>query len=296
MALDPKSEEGLALRKLFPLLTMPAQQFKELCVTCNVTEIPKGSVLFNIGEEPESFIYLLKGAVVLEGGELIFETIRAGTDAAKFALAHQFPRKVSACALTQVSYIGLGLNVFDKTDIIYNEMENVYMVKNDEDSVADASVDWLTAMLQSPIFQRLPAVNLQQVLMSLQEVKFAQGDVIFRQGGSGDYCYFIRQGRCTLSRKASERAKEISYLELSEGETFGEQAIILGEQRNMTVTATTDLFLSRLDAKSFIKFIKEQVVNYIEYPDLEKERQQDTKLLVLDIRSVDEYNKYHSMS
>jgi len=114
MAVNPKSEEGQALRKLFPLLTMPAQQFKELCSDCHVTEIPRGSYLFNLGDQPESFIYLIKGDVSLEGGEFLLETISAGADTAKFALAHQFPRKVSARALGKVSFISLGLDVFDK--------------------------------------------------------------------------------------------------------------------------------------------------------------------------------------
>jgi rhodanese-related sulfurtransferase len=50
-------------------------------------------------------------------------------------------------------------------------MKNAYLVEND-DAAADASIDWLAALLRSPVFQRLPAVNLQKVLMSLEEVKF----------------------------------------------------------------------------------------------------------------------------
>ncbi|GAW87084.1 hypothetical protein bplSymb_SCF05503P007 [Bathymodiolus platifrons methanotrophic gill symbiont] len=209
MAINPKSEDGQALRKLFPLLTMPAQQFKELCSDCHVVTLPKGSFLFNRGDATESFIYLLQGTISLQAEEFIFEKIRAGTDAAKFALAHQFPRKVSARALENVSFISLKLNVFDKTDIDYNEMKNVYSVENEDDSEVDASIDWLAAILQSPVFQRLPAVNLQQVLMSLQDIKFSKGEVIFQQGDEGDYCYLIKKGRCSLSRKVSEQAKAI---------------------------------------------------------------------------------------
>ncbi|WP_221896720.1 hypothetical protein [Bathymodiolus japonicus methanotrophic gill symbiont] len=105
-------------------------------------------------------------------------------------MAHQFPRKVSSRALDHVSFIRLQLNVLDKTNIDYNELENVYKVEND-DNEADASTDWLAALLQSPVFQRLPAVNLQQVLMSLEEVKFTKGEVIFQQGDIGDYCFLL---------------------------------------------------------------------------------------------------------
>ena len=168
----------------------------------------------------------------------------------------------------------------------------MYKVEND-DNEADASTDWLAALLQSPVFQRLPAVNLQQVLMSLEEVKFTKGEVIFQQGDVGDYCFLIKKGRCSLSRKASGRTKEITYLELSAGDTFGEQEILTDEPRNMTVTAISDMQASRIDAERFIQFIKLPALKYIDYKDLEQEREQDPELLVLDIRSAEEYKKNH---
>ncbi|NYT46976.1 MAG: cyclic nucleotide-binding domain-containing protein [Candidatus Methanofishera endochildressiae] len=292
MAVNLKSEQGQALRKLFPMATMPAQQFKELCADCDVSKMPKGSFLFNRGDQTDAFIYLIQGTVSLEADEFLLDAIKAGSDAAKFSLAHQFPRKVSARALDNVSFISLGLNVFDKTDIDYNEMKNAYLVENDN-AAADASIDWLAALLQSPVFQRLPAVNLQKVLMSLEEVKFTKGEVIFRQGDEGDYCFLIKKGSCSLSRKASSRAKEIKYLELSAGDTFGEHAILADEQRSMTVTADSNIVASRIDAERFIKLIKEPAIKYIDYNDLEQEREQNPKLLILDMRSAEEYNKSH---
>ncbi|HIG66130.1 MAG TPA: cyclic nucleotide-binding domain-containing protein [Methyloprofundus sp.] len=292
MAVNPKSEQGQALRKLFPMATMPAQQFKELCADCDISNMPKGNFLFNRGDQTDAFFYLIEGTVSLEANEFLLDAIKAGTDVAKFSLAHQFPRKVSARALDNVRFISLGLNVFDKTDIDYNEMKNAYLVEND-DSEADASIDWLAALLQSPVFQRLPAVNLQKVLMSLEEVKFAKGEIILRQEDEGDYCYLIKKGSCSLSRKASSRAKEIKYLELSAGDIFGEHAILADERRSMTVTADTDMLASRIDAERFIKLIKEPAVKYIDYNDLKHEREQNPELVVLDMRSTEEYKKSH---
>ena len=76
MAVNPKSNEGKALRKQFPLLTMPAQQFRELCTTCDVSRVSRGDhgylikvKLFKIGDATESFIYLIQGTVSLEANE-----------------------------------------------------------------------------------------------------------------------------------------------------------------------------------------------------------------------------------
>ncbi|MCK5869405.1 hypothetical protein BMR07_02975 [Methylococcaceae bacterium CS1] len=63
-------------------------------------------------------------------------------------------------------------------------------------------------------------------------------------------------------------SRQRQYRELAEGEAFGEHAILTGEQRNMTVTAVSDMLLSRIDADRFIKLIKEPALKYIDYSDL----------------------------
>lgn len=292
MAVDPKSEEAQTLRKLFPLVTMPARQYNTLCSTCDITEKPKGSFLFKQGDITDSFMYLLDGTVSLEAEEFKIEQITAGTDSAKFALAHQFPRKISARAVSDVRYANLQLNAFDKPDIKDIEGESDYMVEDEGDMETQESGDWMSVLLQSPIFQRLPAMNLQQVLMSLEDVEVKEGETIFEQGDEGEYYYLIKKGRCALTRKASARAKEIKLLELRTNHTFGEDALLSGEPRSMTVTAMTDMLLTRIDKERFIKLIKEPALSYIDYPQLLTECSQN-QAIAIDIRSADAYKKNH---
>ncbi len=294
MAVDPNSLEGQNLRKSFPLVTMPAQQFNLLCAEISVSEIPKGNFIFTRHDSTESFIYLIDGSISLEAGTLQVEIINADSDSAKFALAHQFPRKISARAINNVRYISLNLNAFEQKEVQYEEKESVYMIDNEgSEKEAKSKGDWMSTLLKSPIFQRLPAMNLQQVIMSLQEIKLNKGEVLFRQGDIGDYYYLVREGRCTLSRKATERAKEIILTELGENETFGEDALLSGEPRSMTITAATDMVLSRIDKERFIKLIKTPALKYITYPKLLEEQAKDIAPLILDIRPVNKYNETH---
>jgi len=294
MAVDPNSLEGQNLRKSFPLVTMPAQQFNLLCAEISVSEIPKGNFIFTRHDSTKSFIFLIDGSVSLEAGTLKVETINADSDSAKFALAHQFPRKISARAINNVRYISLNLNAFEQKEVQYEEKESVYMIDNEgSEKEATSKGDWMSALLKSPIFQRLPAMNLQQVIMSLQEVNLEKGEVLFHQGDPGDYYYLVREGRCTLSRKASERAKEIILLELGENETFGEDSLLSGKPRSMTITAATDMVLSRIDKERFIKLIKNPALKYITYPELLHEQAKDLAPIILDIRPVNEYNEAH---
>lgn len=292
MALEPKSEDGQALRKLFPLESMPARQFNALCSGINISEKSKGSLLFTMGEEPDSFIYLIQGVVSLEAEEFKVDMIRAGTDTAKYAIAHQFPRQISARAVDNVRYACLQLNAFDKQAIDDIEEESKYMVENEDDLAKEPAGDWMSALLKSPIFQRLPAMNLQRVLMSLEDVTFEKDAIIFNQGDAGNYYYLIKRGVCALSRKASARAKEITLLEIGRNETFGEDALLSDEPRSMTVRAISDVVLARIDKEHFIKLIKEPALSYIDYQQLLTECR-DGKAIVVDIRSTDVYNLHH---
>ncbi len=101
--------------------------------------------------------------------------------------------------------------------------------------------DWMTALLRSPIFQRLPPANLQKILMGLEAVHFKKGEIILEQGGTGDYYYLIKNGQCLLTRKPSPNAKEIKLAQLTNGDTFGEDALLSGAPRNVTITALTDI-------------------------------------------------------
>lgn len=155
----------------------------------------------------------------------------------------------------------------------------------------DDSDDWMSALLRSPIFQRLPPTNLQKILMSLEAVHFRKGEVIIEQGSMGDYYYLIKNGHCELTRKPTPNAKEIKLAQLATGDTFGEDALLSDAPRNVTITALTDISLLRLNKAQFVSLIKEPSLTFVDYTEMQKAMQQGATLL--DVRTPDEYEKYH---
>jgi len=141
--------------------------------------------------------------------------------------------------------------------------------------------------LRSPIFQRLPPANLQKILMSLEVVHFKAGEIILEQGGAGDYYYLIKQGQCLLTRKPSPNAKEIKLAQLANGDTFGEDALLSGATRNVTITALTDIVLLRLGKQQFISLIKEPSLKFVDEAGMQEAVSRGA--LLLDVRSQDEY-------
>jgi rhodanese-related sulfurtransferase len=155
----------------------------------------------------------------------------------------------------------------------------------------DDSDDWMSALLRSPIFQRLPPTNLQKILMSLEAAHFSKGEVIVEQGTMGDYYYLIKNGHCELTRKPSPTAKEIKLAQMSAGDTFGEDSLLSDAPRNGSIRALTDISLLRLNKAQFVSLIKEPSLTFVNYMEMQEAMKQGTMLL--DVRTPDEYEKHH---
>jgi rhodanese-related sulfurtransferase len=287
MTVDVNSEEGLIIRRLIPLATMPSVQFNTLCAKIATEEI-QDDFLFKKGDIATQLIYLLKGVITLQASGLVVDVIAASSESARFALAHQIPRKIDAIANGKVRFLRLNADMINNPPSIADKEDNSYMVIEETDDDPD---DWMTALLRSPIFQHLPPANLQKILMSLEAITFKKGATLLEQGGIGDYYYLIKQGQCLLTRKPSPNAKEIKLAQLANGDTFGEDSLLSGAPRNVTITALTDIVLLRLDKQRFISLIKEPSLKFIDYPSMQ-ERLKNGAIL-LDVRSQDDYEQQH---
>lgn len=287
MSVDIISEDGRLIRKLVPFVTMPASSFNVLCAEMAIEEVTDGT-LFKRGDVDSNLTYLLSGEVVLQADGLVIETISANTEAARFALAHQIPRKIDAVAKGRVRFLRLdAAKVTNLPPFEYKE-ETSFMSVDEPDDSGD---DWMTALLKLPVFQRLPPANLQKILMGLELVEYEKGATVIEQGAVGDYYYLIKSGTCLISRKPSASAKEIKLGMMEKGDTFGEDSLLTGGLRTVTITAQTELSLLRLSKQRFISLIKEPSLKFIEYKDLETVSKQG--VVLMDIRAPDDYEKRH---
>ncbi len=291
MPVDIQSKEGQVIRQLLPISTMPAEKFEDICSEITVEEIRQNTFLFKRNETKNDLVYLIKGSIRLQSDSLIVETITAGTESARFALAHQIPRKIDALALSTVRLLRLNSHFLnDLPSISHEREESNFMIidEPEEDSVDD---DWMTTLLKSPIFRGLPPANLQQIIMSLKEIRFNKGEFIIKQGEPGDYYYLIKKGHCLISRKPSANAKEIKLAQLRSQDTFGEDSLLSGEPRNVSVTALTDTSLLRLSKDKFLSLIKEPSLKFIEHAQLPEVL--DNGAILIDVRASDEYKLHH---
>ncbi len=292
MTVDTQSKDGQAIRQLIPLSTIPTEQFEFICNNLSTETAKPNTFLFKKNDTDNKLIYLIDGSISLQSDSIIVESISSESESARFALAHQIPRKIDALTLTKVTFIKLDPSTLNtQASIPPEQQENSYMATDEPEELESENGDWMTTLLKSPIFRALPPANLQQIVMALTEVNYQKGDFIIKQGDPGDFYYLIKKGHCLISRKPSVNAKEIKLAQLRTQDTFGEDSLLSGEPRNVSVTALTDVSLIRLSKEKFISLIKEPSLKFIEHTQISEELAKGT--ILIDVRPPDEYNKRH---
>ncbi|MEJ5307002.1 MAG: Crp/Fnr family transcriptional regulator [candidate division WOR-3 bacterium] len=88
------------------------------------------------------------------------------------------------------------------------------------------------------------------------------GEVLFREGEVGDEMYLIKSGKIKIVQKIGDEMKVLAVL--SEGDFFGEMALIDGSPRSATAIAEGDTELITFDKVAFRKKIGEEpLIEYI---------------------------------
>jgi rhodanese-related sulfurtransferase len=152
--------------------------------------------------------------------------------------------------------------------------------------------DWMTTLLQTKAFHKIPPANIQAIFMRLQQVNYKAGDVVIKQGEEGDFFYVITRGRCIVTRETPLNKEGIRLAELQVGDTFGEEALISEAKRNATVTLETDGSLMRLGKEDFKTLLNEPMLDWVDRAGAEKIIAAGGQWL--DVRLPSEFEAYHN--
>lgn len=84
---------------------------------------------------------------------------------------------------------------------------------------------------------------------------YRDGEVVVRQGESGDCMYVIQAGQAEVLQEKD--GKEVRLAVLGEEDVFGEMALFEREVRSATVRALGDVRVLTVDKKTFLRRIQE---------------------------------------
>ncbi len=114
------------------------------------------------------------------------------------------------------------------------------------------SAPLLARLAQVDLLRALPPEDMQDVLLCIQPIQFAAGATIFHRGDTGDALYLIVSGQIAVLANAHAGTVESALLaRLTEGQSFGEMALLTGEPRTATVTALTEVELLKIAKEHF---------------------------------------------
>jgi CRP/FNR family cyclic AMP-dependent transcriptional regulator len=114
-----------------------------------------------------------------------------------------------------------------------------------------------TILERNRLFRGLPAPTLQQISALVIRRPYKEGAIVFSQADPGDALYGVVTGRIRISASARD-GKEIFLNIMEPGDTFGEIALLDGNPRTATATATTPAVLIIIMRDQFLGLLRRE--------------------------------------
>jgi CRP-like cAMP-binding protein len=261
---EPQAASAQLLRMFAPLDGMKRENLAALAKKVSVRTLSAGRVLFSQGDTDKRTVWLVSGLIEVDDGQRKIATLRGGTPEARNPLYPQLPRRVTGRSVEDVSFLSIDSDLLDV--MITWDQTGTYEVEELQaqlQSAGAASDDWMTTLLQTNAFHRIPPANIQAIFQRLQRVPCRAGEVVIKQGDEGDYFYIIVNGKCAVTRETPLSREGIKLAELGVGDSFGEEALISEAKRNATVTMVTEGVLMRLNKQDFRELMNDPLLQWV---------------------------------
>ncbi|MBN8281291.1 MAG: cyclic nucleotide-binding domain-containing protein [Gammaproteobacteria bacterium] len=277
------------LRRFSPLDGLKRENVAALAKKMEVRTLDSSKPLLREGDTDKRTYYLVTGTLELTDRHGNVRLLRASTDDARNPISPGLPRRHTVRAVDRVEYISVDTELLDV--MLTWDQTGSYEVNELRSDDRGNSDDWMTTLLQTKAFHRIPPGNIQAIFMRMQQVHFNAGDVIIKQGDEGDYFYVITRGKCAVTRETPLNKEGIKLAELGVGDTFGEEALISQNRRNATVTMLTDGALMRLGKHDFNTLLNEPMVAWVDHEEARRIVAGGGKWL--DVRLPSEFEAFH---
>lgn len=244
--------EGLApspqdLERLPFLRQIPADARKQLLFAAQVRPFAEGQAICRQGDRDRHLFVVLEGklAVAAQSGSgarrrrKIVAWLDPGAVFGENSFFFGQPRSADVVGMESGRVLVVPHS---------NSMKLVDAERSDELRVR---IWFLQALMQSEFFKSLPSESLDAILHAGVEQRFGAGTTVIQEGQEADACYFMVQGRASVTQKTRAVGK------MNAGDAFGEISILFpGMLRTATIVADTDLITIKIDRDRFWKLLK----------------------------------------
>lgn len=283
------------LKKFVPFSELDDKYLEDVLAQVSERTFHKGDMLFKRGRSVAERYYLLSGRVDLIDATYNTATLDADGDQVSSALNSESPTPCSCIAKSQVTVFTIETAALDR---IISWSESAAYAQEHEGSVAhhtgeievssiadDDATDWMSSLLQSPLFTRIPLTQVQELFMRFTDVSVEAGEVVVKEGAKGDYFYVLASGTARVTNQPGN-----VDVTLTPGSYFGEEALLGKTLRNATVTMLESGRVKRLDAEVFETLLKAPILQYVLADELETLGKPHK---LIDVKMPLEYRLFH---
>ena len=107
---------------------------------------------------------------------------------------------------------------------------------------------------QTPLFSGLDDDAAASLRSSLSENRLRRGEILFREGDSGDRLYVVMDGKIKLGRSSPDGRENLMAV-LGPGQMFGELSLFDPGPRSLTATAVTDVTMLSLGHAALLSWL-----------------------------------------
>ena len=156
--------------------------------------------------------------------------------------------------------------------------------------------DKLTALKFSGLLKNCTKEVQEQFANRMEKLYFKKGDLICNQGDTGETMFIIAEGVVNVSinisvveKNGETKSSSNIVATLSEGDYFGEMALLCGEKRTANIIAKTDVVLYEVNRETIKTFMKQ-------YTDFAKQLstaiiERNSQNEIAKTEAIDELNK-----
>jgi len=277
------------LKSFSPMNGLKRDNLAALARKVQLRELSPGQLLFKEGDTEKRTFYVASGILELVDQGKVVDIIEGGSESARNPVSPLYPRRFTAKARDRVQFISIDSDLLDV--MLTWDQTGQYEVSELQGKPQDTGDDWMTMLLQTKAFHKIPPANIQAIFMRMQQINYKSGDVILKQGSEGDYFYVLTRGKATVTRETPLSKEGIKLAELDVGDTFGEEALISDAKRNATVTMATDGAVMRLGKEDFKTLLNEPMLDWVDAAQAAQIVREGGQWL--DVRLPSEFENHH---
>lgn len=197
---------------------------------------PAGATVIKQGDEGDFFYIVESGKLQYSvNGNVVGEPAVPGSSFGELALMYNAPRAATVTALEDSVLWALDRMTFRR--ILMDKTSKTRKLYGD-------------VLKEVPILSVLDSYQLAKLADAMSSEVFNPGDVVIREGDTGEKFYIIESGEADVTK-----AQEGKVQELGKGGYFGEVALLNDSPRKATVTAKTKLRVVTLDKRGFQRLL-----------------------------------------